>query len=390
MAIFKMPLVTAARGSIGDTTFSNWNGIIVAKGKIASMGNPKTASQEARRELMKIMAPLYFSAADGGGGLLSEEQKAGFESGAKKVREGVDLGNGGSQEGGNLIPGEGKVLSGYNMFMRLNGNRHQRQSGFHQWDINDPANRILTFPDAIGAPDSPTILCIYMVGEPGNYTFYVVWKAPAQLGGSSVALARLKIKTRDKMVRPQFVGFHPITEVLLGKTFISEINCYSEHDANRPLPPGPYVAAMDTVGIDGFKSASSNEMKLQAYGTMPPNDCCVPNPLSNVVLTDDPGVKLTVAFDVVQPIGCASEYYLVRLKRMDGGWAYPGEVFRAYNVVDVSTGAKTLNIPYADLGVPGTYRADVSLIYTVGSGPGSHLCTCEILHSDEVPIVVVV
>lgn len=388
MAIFKMPLVSAARGSIGDTTFANWNGIIVAKKKITYMGNPKTASQEARRELMKIISPLYFSKSDGaGGGRLSEEQKAGFESGAKKLRDGVDLGDGGSQEGGNLIPAKGKVMSGYNLCLALNGNRHQKQSGFSQWDICDPANRILTYPEGKGAPDSPTILCMEMVGEPGNYTLRVTWQAPCQIGDSAVALARLKIKTRDKMVRPQIVGYYPIDPGLFGAVMISEINCYSEHDTNRPLPPGAYVGAMDTVTIDGGASASSNEMKLQAYGEMPVPDCCDPNPVSDVTLTDDqPNEQIIAGFTLAPVNGCTYPYALVRTYRLDGGWAYPGEVILSAKLPDTTAGAKTLNIPYFKLGVPGTYKVSVSIIHLVGSGPGARECTCEPLSSEEVSI----
>jgi hypothetical protein len=59
MARVSNNLIGAASGSMGGATFSTWKGIYVLKNKPASVANPRTGKQVARRDVNSTMVNLF-------------------------------------------------------------------------------------------------------------------------------------------------------------------------------------------------------------------------------------------------------------------------------------------------------------------------------------------
>ena len=270
------PLVTDASGRIGNLVFSKWKGAPYTRTAALTIDNPQTPRQSLLRGAMAEISKAWNK-------LLTPEQRANWETFAEQI--GSFYNDNRMSEGGQgIIRPAGKLMSGYNAFVRAN---LERQSiGFLYGD-----ELLLDAPLGIVPPTPP--LNVSGFYNPDTGCIHVQYDTPAEpgpirqvegpFGDIKEEHPRVRIWLKPLDSYPRIHSVFDIETPLTGA--VACVCSYEEYGEEKPIPIGPNYIQLDAVSPYGLRSSPSNLLRVD----LPV--CC------------DVGAPYFVGFDIVLPNG---------------------------------------------------------------------------------------
>lgn len=222
------PLITDARGRLGEVVFSIWKTGVQYVRQVANViSNPQSADQMAIRNNLSVNSKAWYDT-------LTPAQRSGWNDWAA-TSPGMGEGDGGIYT---IIKGNKGVMSGINAFIMA-----------QQWLISAGLSNVQDAPLGLTPPSAPSSVAASYAAP----TLTVTWTEPD--------IHKVDAKVRIWLASHQ-LGIHKqlTANALASAATLPITNVKGALGASVAIAdyPGDYIIQMDTVDTDGTKSPPSN------------------------------------------------------------------------------------------------------------------------------------